>query len=193
MRQLFELFWSFFKIGLFTLGGGYAMLPLIHREVIEKRGWIDKEEFLDLAIVAQSAPGPIALNTAVFIGYKIRKFRGALSALLGIVIPSFVIILFIAILFQDFRHYPIVDAAFKGMRPAVVSLIIIPVISLARKMHWSMIGVIIAVAFAIWKLEWSPMWMLALGAIGGIVWEQRLVSLQRKQEKNQEKGKEEQR
>ena len=171
MRLLFELFASFFRVGLFTFGGGFAMIPLIQREVIDKHHWIEEQDFLDLMIVAQSAPGPIALNTAVFVGYKMQRFRGALAALLGIVIPSFVIILLIALLFQDIRHNAVVDAAFKGMRPAVVALILIPMISLARKLHWSMSVIIIGVALSIWLLEWSPIWMLALGAAAGIGWE----------------------
>ena len=166
-----QLFASFFKVGLFTFGGGYAMLPLIQGQVVERHNWIEKQDFLDMMIVAQSAPGPIALNAAVFVGYKMRGFAGALAAMLGIVIPSFVIILCIAILFKDVRHNPFVDAAFKGMRPAVVALIIIPMVGLARKLHWTMSVVIVAVAFTIWRLEWSPIWMLAVAAAAGIAWE----------------------
>lgn len=171
MRELFEIFRSFFKIGLFTFGGGVAMLPLIEREVIDSGKWnIQKPEFLDLLTVAQTAPGPIALNVAVFIGYKTRGYAGAIAATLGIVVPSFVIILLIAILFADVRHNPVVDAAFKGMRPAVVALIVVPVITLARGMHWAMMGVIAASALAVWWLEWSPIYILPAAALAGIVW-----------------------
>lgn len=169
-QRLSRLFWSFFKIGLFTFGGGYAMIPLIQREVIEHTGWIRKEEFLDLLTLAQSVPGPIAVNTSVFVGYKIHGFSGAVAALLGTVLPSFVIILVIAVFFADIRQNPIVDAAFKGMRPAVVALIIGPVISLAQGMHWSMFFVIAASALVVWGLGWSPIYLLLGAAAAGISW-----------------------
>lgn len=132
MKQLWEIFWSFFKIGLFTFGGGYAMIPLIQREVIDHRKWIPASEFLDLLTLAQSVPGPIAINTAVFVGYKRSGLRGACASLLGAVLPSFLIILAIALFFAGIRQNPVVDAAFKGMRPAVVALIIAPLVTLTR-------------------------------------------------------------
>ena len=104
MQRLRTIFASFFKIGLFTFGGGYAMLPLIEQELIAKRGWIEHKEFLDLLTLAQSVPGPIAINTSVFVGYKMRGLKGAVAALLGSVLPSFVIILAIALLFADIRR-----------------------------------------------------------------------------------------
>ena len=87
MRPIATLFWSFLKIGLFTFGGGYAMIPLIRREVIDRRGWIAEREFLDLLTLAQSAPGPISLNTSVFVGYRVRGYAGAVAAILGVVVP----------------------------------------------------------------------------------------------------------
>lgn len=171
MKQLATLFWSFFKIGAFTFGGGYAMIPLIEREVIDHRRWVKREEFLDLLTLAQSAPGPIALNTAVFVGYQLRGLWGAVSAILGIVIPSFVVILLVAILFSDIRHNAWVEAAFKGMRPAVVALIVAPVLKLAKGLHWSMYLIIIASALAVWGLGWSPVYVLIVAAVGGIGWE----------------------
>ena len=147
------------------------MLPLIERELIDKRRWIEQKEFLDLLTLAQSVPGPIAVNTSVFVGYKVRGLGGAIAALLGAVLPSFVIILAIALFFADVRQNPVVDAAFKGMRPAVVALIIGPVISLARGMHWAMFIVIAAAALAIWGLNWSPIWVLVGAALLGIAWE----------------------
>ena len=171
MKSLASIFVSFLKIGMFTFGGVYAMLPLIERELITKRKWIEQKEFLDLLTLAQSVPGPIAVNTSVFVGYKVRGLRGAAAALLGTVTPSFVIILAIALMFADIRHNPVVDAAVKGMRPAVVALIVVPVFSLARGMHWSMFFVIAASALAIWWLDWSPIWILAAAAALGIAWE----------------------
>ena len=168
---LFELFRSFFKIGLFTFGGGYAMVPLIEAEIIERRRWLPQGEFLDLLTLAQSSPGPIAVNTSVFIGYKVRGLRGAVAASLGAVLPSFLIILAIALFFAGIRQNPVVDAAFKGMRPAVVALIIAPLVTLTRGMHWSMIVLAAALAGLIWWLGLSPVLILAAGAGAGIVWE----------------------
>jgi chromate transporter len=111
------------------------MVPLIEREVIESRGWVAREDFLDLLTLAQSAPGPIALNTAVFVGYRICGLRGALVALAGIVLPAFSIILLVAIFFADIRDNQYVDAAFKAMRPAVVALIVAPIVGLAKSMN----------------------------------------------------------
>lgn len=171
MSELLRLFGAFFKIGLFTFGGGYAMLPLIEREILGHPRWgIERREFLDLLTLAQTAPGPIALNTAVFIGYKTRGYAGAVATTLGIIVPSFVIILLIALFFADIRHNPVVDAAFKGMRPAVVALIIGPVLSLAKGMHWAMMGVIALSALAVWGLGWSPIYLLIAAAGLGIGW-----------------------
>lgn len=186
MQRLSTIFFSFLKIGMFTFGGGYAMLPLIEQELITKRKWIEQKEFLDLLTLAQSVPGPIAVNTSVFVGYKVRGFGGAVAALLGSVLPSFVIILVIAIFFADIRHNPVVDAAFKGMRPAVVALIIGPVISLARGMHWIMFIVIAAAALAIWWLDWSPIYILVTAAAIGIAWELAIAGKHRPERKKKD-------
>lgn len=171
MKTLFELFWSFLKIGAFTFGGGYAMIPLIRREVIERKRWLRKEEFLDLLTIAQSAPGPISLNTSVFVGYRMRGYAGATASILGVVLPSFTIILLVALFFAGIRDNAVIDAAFKGMRPAVVALIVGPVVSLARGLHPGFYVVIAATAFAIWGLGWSPVYILLPAAAAGIVWE----------------------
>lgn len=186
MQRLSTIFFSFLKIGMFTFGGGYAMLPLIEQELITKRKWIEQKEFLDLLTLAQSVPGPIAVNTSVFVGYKVRGFGGAVAALLGSVLPSFVIILVIAVFFTDIRHNPVVDAAFKGMRPAVVALIIGPVISLARGMHWIMFIVIAAAALAIWWLDWSPIYVLVTAAAIGIAWELAVAGKHRPERKKKD-------
>lgn len=146
------------------------MIPLIEREIIERRGWIAKGEFLELLTVAQSAPGPIALNTAVFVGYKVRGYTGALASVLGVVIPSFVVILVVAIFFANIRENRVVDAAFKAMRPAVVALIVAPIIGLARTLNVWLIGVSVAVAVAVWWLGFSPIYLLVAGAAVGVAW-----------------------
>lgn len=171
MQPLRVIFFSFFRIGLFTFGGGYAMIPIIESEIIDRRRWIDRSEFLDLLTLAQSVPGPIAVNTSVFVGYKVRGLRGAAAALLGAVLPSFAIILLVALFFAGIRQNAVVDAAFKGMRPAVVALIMGPVVSLARGMHPALYVVIAAAALAIWGLGWSPVAVLAAAAAAGIAWE----------------------
>ena len=165
-----QLFFSFLQIGTFSFGGGYAALPLIQNQVVSLHHWISMAEFTDLITISQMTPGPIAINTSVFVGYKMRGLKGAVAALLGSVLPSFVIILAIALLFADIRHNPVVDAAFKGMRPAVVALIVVPVISLAREMHWAMFAVIAASALAVWYLGWSPIYILIAAAAIGIAW-----------------------
>ena len=168
--MLWQLFISFLKIGSFTFGGGYAMVPLIEREVIEKKGWVAREDFIDLLTLAQSAPGPIALNTAVFVGYRTCGLAGALSALMGIVLPSFSIILLVAIFFADIRDNTVVDAAFKAMRPAVVALIVAPIVGLAKSMNRWLWIVSAVVALAIWYLGFSPVYLLVAGAAAGILW-----------------------
>ncbi len=165
-----ELFLSFLKIGLFTFGGGYAMIPLIRREVVERRHWVAGDHFLELLTLAQSAPGPISLNAAVFVGYSVRGWRGALSAVGGVVLPSFVIILLIAVFFTQIRHNRIVEAAFRGMRPAVVALIVSPVFSLARGLGAWRIAMAAAAAAAVWYFGVTPVYFILAGAIGGMAW-----------------------
>lgn len=146
------------------------MVPLIEREVIESRGWVAREDFLDLLTLAQSAPGPIALNTAVFVGYRICGLRGALAALAGIVLPAFSIILLVAIFFADIRDNQYVDAAFKAMRPAVVALIVAPIVGLAKSMNRWLWIVSAVTALAIWYVGISPIYVLLAGAVAGLVW-----------------------
>ena len=164
---MLEIFWSFLKIGAFTFGGGYAMIPLIQHEVIHRRRWIEERDFLDLLTLAQTAPGPIALNTAVFVGYKRRGYLGALSAILGVILPSFLVILVVAIFFASVRDNAYVDAAFKGMRPAVVALIVAPIVGLTKGMRWWLVAVALAVALVVWHFGISPVWFLIAGAVMG--------------------------
>ena len=168
MRELLTMFGSFFKIGLFTFGGGYAMVPIIQREVIDRRGWVDREEFVELLTLAQSAPGPIALNTSVFVGYKMRGYAGALAALLGVVVPAFTVILIVAIYFAQFRENVYVNAAFKGMRPAVVALIVSPIVSLSRGMGAWKYALAAAVALFVWWSGVSPIWLIIVAAGVGV-------------------------
>jgi chromate transporter len=130
--MLFQLFWTYLKIGTFTLGGGYAMLPLIQREVVDKHGWIEEREFVNMIALAQAAPGLIAVNSAIFIGHRIAGWRGVVATVLGAVLPSVVIILLIAVYFSQFKRLESVEAVFKGLRPAVVALIAAAVIKMLK-------------------------------------------------------------
>ena len=126
MNFYINAFCTFFKIGLFTIGGGYAMVPLIEEEVVNKKRWITQEDFIDLLAVSQSVPGVFAVNFSIFIGYKLKRFPGALALALGTILPSFLIILSIALFFHQFKEYETVEKIFKGIRPAVVALIAAP-------------------------------------------------------------------
>ena len=167
--MLFQLFITFFKIGLFTFGGGYAMIPLIEREVIAKKRWVEKQDFLDMLVLAQSTPGPIAVNTAVFVGYKSAGVAGAIMATLGTVLPSFIVILLLALFFAEVRENRFVDAAFRAMRPAVVALIVAPLMGLVKGMKWYLAAVAAAVAMAVWYLGVSPMYLIGAGVVVGVV------------------------
>ena len=167
--MLFRLFITFFKIGLFTFGGGYAMIPLIQREVIKKNGWIEEKDFLDMLVLAQSTPGPIAVNTAVFVGYKTAGTMGAIASTLGTILPSFIVILLLALFFVEVRENRYVDAAFRAMRPAVVALIVAPLIGLVKGMKWYLMGISAAVAVAVWYFGVSPIYFIAAGVAVGVV------------------------
>jgi len=119
-----SIFWSFFKIGAFTFGGGWAMIPLIRRELVERRRWLEDGEFVDLLAIAQSGPGPIAVNTATVTGYKIRGKVGAVAAVLGAAMPSFLVILAFASVLVRYKNAPAIDAVFRGMRPAILGLLV---------------------------------------------------------------------
>ena len=160
--MFFNLFWTYLKIGTFTLGGGYAMLPLIQREVVDRKGWIDEEEFLNMIALAQAAPGLIAVNSAIFIGWRVGGWKGVCGAVLGAVLPSFLIILAIAMVFQDWKELPAVEAAFKGIRPAVVALIAAPLFKMAKsaKISWVTALIPIAAALLIWLGHVNPVWVI---------------------------------
>lgn len=166
---MLKLFTTFFKIGLFSFGGGFAMIPLIQREVIERHKWIDEKDFLDMLVLAQSTPGPIAVNTSVFVGYKVAGTVGAIMATLGTVLPSFMVILLLALFFAEVRENRYVDAAFRAMRPAVVALIVAPLIGLVKGMKWYLMGVAAAVAVAVWYFGFSPAYLIGASLVIGVV------------------------
>lgn len=173
------LFLTFMKIGMFTIGGGYAMLPLIQREVVD-RGWMTKEEFIDIFSVAQSLPGIFAVNISIFVGYRLKKKMGGFICALGTILPSFLIILLIALFFTQMKDNEWVEKAFKGLRPAVVALIAVPCLTTARsiKLSYKLMIVPVAAALLIWLGGVSPAWIILAAIVGGL-----LYGLNRKEEK----------
>ena len=172
MNLYWESFKTFFKIGIFTLGGGYAMIPLIEEEVVNKKQWVSKEEMLDLIAIAQSCPGVFAINIAIFIGYKLRKVRGAIATTIGTALPSFLIILIIAMFFKQFEDNKVVAAMFRGIRPAVVALIAVPTFNLGKRAQLNKFTIWIPIvsALAIWLLGVSPIWIIIVAALCGFLW-----------------------
>lgn len=171
MKELFDLFWTFCKIGALTFGGGYAMLPLIQREIVENKKWSTEKEILDYYAVGQCTPGVIAVNTATFIGYKLRGIIGGIVATLGVIFPSIVIILIIATFLQNFADLAIVQSAFAGIRVAVVALIITTVVKLIKSSIKDYLGVIIAIiAFVISTfIGLSPVYVVIAAALTGFI------------------------
>lgn len=170
MNIYVEIFTSFAKIGAFTIGGGYAMIPLIQKEVVERRGWVKEEEFLDYLAISQSAPGILAINISIFIGEKLKGVKGSVIATLGSALPSFVMILLIALFFQGYRDNEIVNKIFMGIRPAVVALIAVPFLTLSKSAitnrYTAIIPVIAIVLIAF--LGVSPIWLILSGALLGL-------------------------
>ena len=138
------------------------MLPLIQREVVDVKGWIDEEEFLNMIALAQACPGLIAVNSAIFIGWRVGGWRGVCGAVLGAVLPSFLIILAIAMLFAEWKEQPAVEAVFKGIRPAVVALIAAPLVKMARaaKVSWLTLLIPVTAALLIWLGHVNPVWVI---------------------------------
>lgn len=146
IKEICELVVSFFKIGIMTFGGGYAMLPMLQRELVENRKWVTEEEILNYFAIGQCTPGVIAVNTATFVGYKRCKIPGSIFATIGVVLPSMIIITIIAAVLSNFAHIPAVQHAFAGIRIAVSALIVASVIKLIKTNVKSIAQIIIAVA-----------------------------------------------
>lgn len=172
MPLLLDLFCTFFRIGLFTFGGGYAMLPLLQREIVEKKKWATEEELLDYFAVGQCTPGIIAVNTATFVGFKEKKLSGAIFATLGVVAPSLVIITVIAALLSNFAHIAAVQNAFAGIRVAVCVLILNSIVKLWKKsvVDKLTLGVFLVVFFGSVLLSHvSPVVFVVAAAVLGVV------------------------
>ena len=161
-------FVTFLKIGLFTIGGGYAMIPLIEREVVERRHWLDRDDFMDLMSLSQALPGVFAVNFSIYIGHRLRGLRGSMALVSGILLPSFVIILLVAMFFSAVADNKVIEAVFKGVRPAVVALIAVPCIKLGKAARITVANVWfpVAIALLIALLGISPVYIIIAVAVG---------------------------
>ncbi|MFY9177780.1 MAG: chromate transporter [Caldicoprobacterales bacterium] len=172
IKLLIEMFITFFKIGAFTFGGGYAMIPLIEREVIDNKGWIkNEEEIIDVFAVAESIPGAIAINSSTFVGYKIAGRKGAIVAACGVILPSFITITVIAAFFTRFQDNPIVKAAFMGIRSTVVALILMAAIKVGKKAIKDKFSVLITImtVILVLVLDIHAIFAIVIGAMVGLV------------------------
>ncbi|MBQ7279331.1 MAG: chromate transporter [Bacteroidales bacterium] len=169
---MLSLFVSFFKIGTFTIGGGYAMIPLMQREIVERRQWLDEKSFMEQISLSQAMPGVFAVNMATAIGYRQKGLWGAVSAVLGAVAVPIVIILLFAVVFNTFRDNVVVEHIFMGIRPAVVALIAVPVFNMARVAHvdWRNCWIPIVAALLIWLFDVSPVWVILAAAACGFIY-----------------------
>ena len=172
MPLLLDLFLAFFRIGAFTFGGGYAMLPMLQKELVEKKGWVTEEEILDYFAVGQCTPGIIAVNTATFVGYKVKKVSGGIIATLGVVAPSLIIITIIAAVLSNFADIAAVKNAFAGIRVAVCVLIMNSVVKLLKKSVVDKLTAAVFVVVALCAIVFSgisPVLFVVSAALLGIV------------------------
>ena len=170
--SLLSMFFTFAKIGAFTLGGGYAMVPIMEKEIVDRKGWLTREEFMDILIVAQSTPGLFAINMASHIGNKARGVLGGVIGSLGVALPSIVVILLIAMFFRTFKDNVYIEKIFMGIRPAVVALIAAPCFSMARTAKISIYNLWIPVVACILITAFgvSPIWIILVAGLAGYVW-----------------------
>lgn len=180
-NQIAQLFWVFLKIGMFTFGGGYAMLTLIHKEVIENKKWITEQDMSDIVAIAETTPGPIAINVATFVGYKTKGLKGAIASTVGVVFPSFFIIMLIAIAFEKYMNYEVVVNAFWGIRIAVIVLMAKAFIGMLKQcprnvVSYGIAGIAICMV-AVLKL--NALLVVFGSAIVGIIYHLRKVGKQK--------------
>ncbi|MDR1562833.1 MAG: chromate transporter [Dysgonamonadaceae bacterium] len=170
MNLYLQLFLTFSKIGAFTVGGGYAMLPLVEREVVDNRKWITKTDFVDMLAISQSLPGIYAVNISILTGYRLRGYKGSIIATLGSILPSFLIILLIAAFFRHYNENPYIAKAFRAIRPAMVALIAVPVFTTARAIGVNLktVTVPVVAALLIYMLGVSPVWIVSVAAVAGM-------------------------
>ncbi len=169
------LFWEFFKIGLFTFGGGYAMVAVFERELVEKKKWLGDEEFTDIIAIAESTPGPLAINSATYVGYKVSGVLGSFFATLGVVLPSFSIILVISLFFDRFLEFEYVNYAFRGIQACVAFLILSAGIKMAKKLKANALNIILAsitvlclVLLTLFSVKFSTIFYILIGGFIGL-------------------------
>lgn len=167
-----KLFATFFKIGLLTIGGGYAMVPVIQRAVVKENNWLTDEEFIDALALSQSSPGALAINSSVYIGYKLKGIKGGVVSAIGTALPSFLIILLISLFFFNLREIGYVEQAFKGIRAAVVSMIALSLLQLMGSVKLKVGGYIVFVVAAVALVIFgtNPVWVLMAGGAGSIIY-----------------------
>ncbi|GHV11431.1 chromate transporter [Bacteroidia bacterium] len=172
MKIYWQLFLTFAKIGAFTIGGGYAMLPLIRREVVDKKRWISASDFVDMIALSQTVPGILAVNISILTGYRIKGNKGSIVATIGTILPSFIMILLIAMFFRQFQDNVYVAKIFRAIRPAVVALIAVPVFTTAKSVGIHLKTVIIPIAAAVLIAFWgvSPIFIVLAAAGGGVIY-----------------------
>ena len=172
MKIIWQLFYTFIKIGAFTLGGGYAMLSMVEKAVVDRKQWIPSDEFWDMIAIVQSLPGVFAVNTALYVGHRIAGRKGAVAAMLGAIIPSIVIILLLATIFREYRDLPVVERIFKGIRPCVVALILAPSLRMIKsaKINWKTVIIPIATVALIWWLKVSPALVILAAITGSLIY-----------------------
>ena len=172
MVKYCDIFWSFIKVGAFTIGGGYAMIPLMQRELVTRHGWLSDEDFMDEVALSQAMPGVFAVNMASMTGYRLRGVRGAVVATVGNVLMPIVFILALAVFFRTFRDNPVVERIFMGLRPAVVALVAAPVFTMAcsAKVTWSNVWIPVVSALLIWLFGVSPIVVVLAAALLGYLY-----------------------
>ncbi len=172
MIKYCDIFWSFFKVGAFTVGGGYAMIPLMQRELVDRHRWMSEEEFLDSVALSQAMPGVFAVNMATMTGERLRGRSGAAVAIVGNIMMPVVFILLLAVFFRTFRENVIIERIFMGIRPAVVALIVAPVFTMAKsaRVTWSNVWIPVVSALLIWLLGVSPVLVVLAAALLGYLY-----------------------
>jgi len=180
---LLQLFWSFFQVGLFTFGGGYASLPLIQEQVLEKHQWLTQAEFIDILTISQMTPGPIAINASTFVGTKIAGILGAIVATAGCVTPSCIIVLILATLYYKYKGFSLIEGIIKGLRPAVVALIASAAFSILltalfasdampiefSNLNWVAVGLIAVSLFLLKKFKLNPIYVMLISGAAGVL------------------------
>jgi len=171
LNLLLQLFLSFFKIGAFSFGGGYAMLPLLEKEIIITHNWLTSQEFVDIFAISEMTPGPIAVNSATFLGYKVAGFLGAIVATFAVILPSFIVITFLYLSIEKFKDSKYLDWIFQGIRPVVLGLILAAGITVAKTGVTDIRGLFIAglLFYVVSFKKLNPIWAIVLGGLLGVV------------------------